>query len=90
MEGNIVVSGKKGWWMEMVQWFTVNQQNTKVLLLTGKEKGKELIILVMVELGKDNGCIIFKMDRENTDMRMEQSKLGFGVWDKESMLLLPN
>lgn len=59
-------------------------------MLTEKEKEKELIILVMVELGKDNGCIIFKMDKENTDMRMEQSKLGFGAWGKESMLLLPN
>jgi hypothetical protein len=46
---------------------------------------RESIILVMEDLGKDNGFIIYKMDMDFILIMMAQSVGEHGKWDKKSV-----
>lgn len=46
------------------------------------DKGKENIILEMVDNGKVSGIIICNMEMENIRIKIKQWKSEYGEWDK--------
>lgn len=56
----------------------INLPNMKACSWKEKDKVEALTILVMADCGKDNGCIICKMEKDLTSMLMGLAKKGFG------------
>lgn len=62
---NIKDNGEMAQFMEEELWYTMNLKNMRVSLWMDKERERVYIFLGTVDLGKDNGWAIFRMEKGN-------------------------